>query len=312
MRYMIECGLNSPIDKNCEDIFIKDGEKEIIFNFNGKNGYTNNSNIKFIVPANDFDDAWKESDKLGLPYLEKIMMVYRIKLIVSPLHFILEGAKGQKNRSCRVWKLWKRGTFLHEEQFSQQKMEELLKTEFVNYDEKAVGHFRFACFSSSAIDRFRNLRLALESLIPKREVPKIRKCESCSSDLYCRKCSSASTISRVLDDDIRDFCSKNQLFSLGEGFDIDEIIKFRHKAFHATPIERIYEHDLIRINHILEIALGYYFTAGTQFVPVEPDYGRHYRQDLSFETRFPDDEFPRDFPKDDYWRKLIHAPPEDE
>ncbi len=312
MRFLLEYGLNSPISKKRDDIVYKEGKKEIIFNFNGENGYTQSPNIKFIVPARDFDDAKKISDEFALPYIEKLIMVYRIKLVISPIHYILQGKIGEKNRSCRVWKLWKRGIQLHEEQFTQRSVESLFNTEFANYNKSAVGHFRFACFSSSAIDRFRNLRLALESLIPPRKPPKVRKCEYCSSELFCKKCDNASTVTGVLDDDIKEFCKENGLFGLGDFASIDEILKLRHKAFHATPIEEIYDHDLEWINQSLEFGLGFYFTEGTQYIPVEPDYGRHYRQDFEFNTRFPHEEFPRDFPKEVYWRKLIYSPPEDE
>ncbi len=305
---MVELGLTSPISRECEDVRIKKDNIEVIFDFRGDKGYTGEPNIKFIVAAVDFDEATKKLDKYGLPYIEKIMMVNRIRLTISQIHFILEGAKGHIERSCFVSKLWRGGSSFYHEHFSQQRIDAIINTEFKNLNEKALGYFRFAMFSTTDIDQFRNLRLALESLIPKRDDPKVRKCEKCAADLYCKKCAHVVSHTGVLDEDIRGFWIDEMH---GDKNLIDEILKLRHKAFHASPISSIYKHKLPHINHKLEIGLGFYFSQGTQFVPMMADHGRNYYSKLTFETSFPDQEFPEDFPKEDYWREKILTPPDD-
>jgi hypothetical protein len=302
-RFLVEYGMKVPVEDSCPSVSIKKGDKETILDFNGKSGYAGKPNIRAIIPAEDKDDALKSADAFLLPLIEKIMMVNRVRLIISPLHFVLEGATGKAERYCFVSRLWKKGPRFDIDHFSQENINDIVNTHFANANNIAVGFFRLAMLSSSNIDAFRNLRLALEALVPSKR--RIRKCDNlkCKADLYCNECKKASTFDTVLDDDIRQFWAEN-MYDMGADA-IDEVLELRQKAFHAAPLEKIFSKNLHHLNHRLEIALGFYFTSGSKFVPMSPDYGSNYYSEKTFRTAYPNEEFPQDFPGEEYWRGRI-------
>jgi hypothetical protein len=304
VRYMVEYGMKVPVSKPCPSVKVVNDDAEAIFDFEGDTGYTGQSNLKAIVPAENIDSARRVADKFLTPIIEKIMMVNRVKVLISPLHFVLEGSQGTILRKCFVSRLWRKGVRFDSSHFSQQTIDNIMNTNFAHFDNNAIAYFRLALLSSNQIDAFRNFRLSLESLVKSKR--RIRKCGNakCRAELYCKACGEPSMFETVLDDDIKAFWKANMMDLSVDA--VDKVLEMRQITFHSVPLQIVYSEKLAETNHLMEIALGFYFTAGSQFVPMPADYGRNYYSKETFDTNFPDQEFPSDFPKEVYWRDRIH------
>jgi hypothetical protein len=300
-RYLVEYGLKSQVESNVGIINLNQSDNTIIFDFNGSGSYTKEPNSKIIVPATDFADALQKVSDFALPIILKFMMVYRMKLVISPLHYILEGAKGLPKRKCRVSKLHRGDAMIDSQQLSQDRFDSIMNTNFTNTNDIALNYFRLAILASNKIDAFRNLRLSLEALIKPRS--RKRFCDNCNNEIVC-KCGQPSVFNTVMDDDIVSFWI-NTLHGFNR--DIYRITKIRHKSFHAANIDDAYP-DLDYLNHQMETNLAFYFTMGTQFIPVYPSRGAHYYLDTDFTTKTPMQEFPEDFPDEEYWKNIIPSP----
>jgi hypothetical protein len=71
LRYLVEYGMKVPVNKPCPSVKIVNNDGEAIFDFEGDTGYTGESNLKAIVPADSIDSARGIADKFLAPIIEK-------------------------------------------------------------------------------------------------------------------------------------------------------------------------------------------------------------------------------------------------
>ncbi len=303
MRYLIEHSLSSDFDSSPGRLFLNKNNANIEIDFKGDGGYKPGPRIKFTVNADNYDGAISRVNDVGVKILNRISLIYRCKFILSSLNYILPGNKGAISRKCYIVIDKENGKQFTKDDISSDELNNIINSDFLGVNENILAFYRRASFCGVPLHNFMSLYNVLEILAGNERLP--RKCNNCGSDLKCKECGEVNSFNSSSKRLLRETWQKISEKTFVDRDSIEKILKLRPKIAHAG--EFLEFDDINESIREMEFGIGEYIIqnsslANQYFPKMLRHRGVHFKNE-EFDTKYPDDEFPRDFPTEEDFKK---------